>query len=93
MSRPDDEDLLRALRDLGTEEPASDRSRAVVASAVRTIARRRRLTERRVVVLAAVYGAMIAPFAAGGLSAAYLAAAIVQAIVVFRYAHPGIFWP
>jgi hypothetical protein len=88
---PEQEDPLRALRDLGTRQPDAERSRAVVASAVRAIARRRKLTERRVVVAAAVYGATLAPFAAGGLSAAYLAAAIVQAVVVFRYAHTGIF--
>lgn len=91
MSRPEREAMLGALADLGTREPDADRSRAVVASAVRTIARRRKLTERRVVVLAAVYGATLAPVAAGGLSAAYLAAAIVQAILVLRYAHPAIF--
>ncbi len=93
MSRLEDDDLLRALQDLRTEAPNPARSRAVVAEAVRTIARRRRFAERRVVVMAGIYASMIAPFAAGSLSAGYLAAAIVQAIVVLRHAHGAIFWP
>jgi hypothetical protein len=91
MTRPEDDHLLLALRDLGIEDPDPARSRAVLAGATRTIARRRRFAERRIVVMAAVYAAMIAPFAAGALSAGFLAGAIVQAIVVLRYAHGGIF--
>jgi len=93
MNRAEDEDLLRALGSLEIREPDPDRSRAVLTGAARTIARRRRLAEKRVVVMAGVYAAMIAPFAAGSLSAGYLAAAVVQALVVLRFAHPGIFWP
>lgn len=59
--------------------------------ATRAIARQRRFAQNRLVITAAVYGALIAPFAAGALSAGFIAAAIVQAIVVLPYAHPGIF--
>ncbi len=91
MSPREDEDPVQALRDLPGREPGADRSRAVLAAAARTIARRRRLAERRLLVMAAMYAGIAAPFAAGSLSAAYLAAIVVQAIIVFRYAGPGIF--
>ncbi len=89
MSRPENDDLLLALGGLADREPGADRSHLVVREAMRAIARRRRLAERRVVMRAAMYAGAVAPFAAGSLSAAYLVAALVQAIAVLRHATPG----
>ncbi len=87
----EDDRLLSALADFGLEDPDAARSRTVINRATRTMARRRRFTQNRVLVLAAVYGAIIAPFAAGTLSVGYLAAVVVQAIFVLRIAQAGVF--
>ena len=87
----EDDRLLRALADLGTEEPDAARARAVLERASRTMARRRLLAQNRVLIMAAAYGALVAPFAAGTLSVGYIAAAVVQAIIVMKVARAGIF--
>ncbi len=76
------DDLLLALRDLAVQESSPTRSTAILAAAAQTIARRRRLAEYRLVLEAAAYGQRIAPFAAGTLAAAFVAAALTQVVVV-----------
>ncbi len=88
---PEDDRLLSVLGELGADDPDPARSREIIGRATRTIARQRRFARNRVLVTAAVYGAIIAPFAAGTLSAGYIAVAIVQAVLVLRVTQAGIF--
>ncbi len=91
MTEREDDNLLLALRALDRLEPDGERSRVLVERAARPITRRRRAAQSRGLMSAPMYAALIGPVAAGSLSAGYLAAVLIQAIVVFKYAGAGIF--
>jgi hypothetical protein len=86
------DDLMSALADLPRANPDRVRSEALIARATRTIARRRARAEQRLNLLAGIYVRVVEPVAACALSAAFLAAVLVQAIVVITQAHTGYLW-
>jgi len=83
---------LSALEDLGSASPDPARSKALVARATRTIARRRARTEQQMKLLAGIYVRVVEPVAACALSVAFLAAVLGQAVFVIVQAHAGFLW-
>jgi len=84
--------LLSALANLTRATPDPARSEALIARATRTIVRRRTSAQKRMMLLAGIYGRVVEPIAAGALSAAYLAAVFGQAILIVVQAHAGFLW-
>ncbi len=93
MSASDERDeLLAVLRDLPCAAPDPARSEALIARATGTIARRRVRAEQQMKVLVGIYVRVVEPVAACALSAAFLAAVLVQAVFIITQAHSDFPW-
>ncbi len=94
MTRNHERDvLLTALGDLPRATPDPARSAALVARGARTIAGRRVRAEQRMKVLAGLYVRVVEPAAACALSAAFLAAVLVQVVFIITHVHADFLWP
>lgn len=91
MSGYEPDDLMRALADLRLEEPDAARSRAILAAANRTLTRHRPPVEPGVTLLAIAWARGLVPLAAGALSAAFIASAVAQAVVVLARSGAHVF--
>jgi hypothetical protein len=89
---PEEDRLLTALADLGTEDPDPVRSRAIIARAAHAMVRHRRLATGRFALVAWAYRRIVEPIAAGTLSIGFIAAVVAQAIFVLRHTPAGLLW-